>query len=457
MDRISTGIIALDEILGGGLPEGSTVLLVGRPGSGKTIMAHQMMFNNASEDSKVVYLTTLAEPQVKVMRFQQEFSYFDINKVQNSVIYQDLGSTLRTHGTAKALAEIDNLLQKYEPRLVVIDTIKTVSDMIPSLTECREFLLDLSLRMATWGCTTLLLGEFSEEDIEIRPESAIADGIVYLSGAEEKKMQKRFLRILKMRGTEYAGGENMFRINKDGIEVFPRLNPNVTRKFYEHFEGRLSTGIPGLDAMMDGGIPRGTVSILSGASGTGKTILAVNFIYAGLRAEENTVYLSFEENPQQIIRGTRELGLNLDKYIEKGLLDILYVSPMELDVDEYIYKIIKLVEEKGAKRLVIDSITSFELGMDDKVKYTDHIWAMSDYFKTRGVTLLFTHEIQDYEQVAQLTRYGISFVADNLLLLKYIEQGQELKRHLRVVKMRASKHATAMRELIIGDGSVALV
>lgn len=456
MERIPTGITSLDEILRGGFPEGSTVLIVGRPGSGKTIMAQQMMFHNASPDSKVVYLTTMAEPLVKVMKFQQEFSYFDLAKFQRTVIFHDLGSIMRRGGTAGALKEIEQLLQKYEPRLLVIDTIKTISDMIPGLTECRGFLLDLSLRLATWGCTSLLLGEYSEEDIEIRPESAIADGIVYLSGAEEKKKQKRYLRILKMRGTDYTGGENIFRISENGIEVFPRLNPYVTRKVYEQYGGRLTTGISGLDRMMSGGVPIGSVTLLSGASGTGKTIMALYFAQAGIESGENAVYVSFEENPQQIIRGARELGLNTDEYIKNGNLDLLYVSPIELDVDEHIFKIQQLVEKREARRLVIDSITSFEVGMTDKVKYTDHIWSMAEYFKSRGVTLLFTHEMRNSDLVNELTKHGISFVADNLLLLRYLEQGPKINRYLRVVKMRASKHDNTMRELLINSGGVSL-
>lgn len=201
MDRLSTGIKELDNILQGGFPEGTTILIVGRPGSGKTILAHQIMFHNASPEHKAIYLTTLSEPQVKVMKFQQEFSYFDHHKFQRSVFYRDLGSILRKLGPAQALVLIDELLRKHQPRLMVMDTVKTIAEMIPSQTEFREFLLDLSLRLATWGCTALLLGEYCEEEVELRPESAIADGILYLSGTEERNLQKRYLRILKMRGT----------------------------------------------------------------------------------------------------------------------------------------------------------------------------------------------------------------------------------------------------------------
>lgn len=232
MERVSTGILALDQILEGGLPKGSTVLLVGRPGTGKTILAHQMMFQNANSEDKVLYLTTLSEPQIKIMRFQQGFSFYDIDKIQKNVIYKDIGSVLRRQGSSQAMKLIDNFLKEYQPKMIFIDTIKAFADIIPDSMEFREFVIDLSVRFTTWDCTTILLGEYSEQDIEIRPESAIADGIIYLYGTEEKRQQKRYIRILKMRGTQHSDGEAVFKISNHGIEVFPRLNPLVVKQKY---------------------------------------------------------------------------------------------------------------------------------------------------------------------------------------------------------------------------------
>jgi len=456
LERISTGIDILDDMLQGGYPEGSTIMLVGSPGTGKTIMAHQMMFRNAEPDHKVIYLTTLAEPQVKVMKFQQEFSFFDENKFQRSVIYQDLGSAMRRNGPRQALVLIEELLEKHQPRIIIIDAIKSITDMVPSLTEFREFLLDLSLRLAAWGCMALLLCEYSEADIEIRPECAIADGIVYLYGTDEKRRQKRFMRIIKMRGTGYPGGEIMFRITDKGIEIFPRLNPLVSDTVYDQNEGRISTGIKGLDEMMCGGIPRGATTLLSGSSGTGKTVLALHFAQDGLNSGEPVVYVSFEENPGEIVKRAASLGLDLRPHLDAGLINLMHVSPIELDVDEHVFKIQRLVQDTGARRLVIDSISSFEIGMADEIKYTDYIWALTDFFKASGVSVLLTHEMHDLAQVSELTKHGISFMADNLLLLRYQAQGPYMKRYLRVVKMRGSGHANTMRELRIGDDRVSL-
>jgi len=457
LERIATGIKALDDILQGGFPAGAAVLVVGCPGTGKTILAHQTMFYNAAPDSKVIYLTTLAEPQVKVMKFQQEFTYFDFSKVQNSVIYHDLGSVLRKNGPGKAISVVDELLKKHQPRLLIIDTIKTIADMIPSLTEFREFILDFSLRTATWGCTTILLGEYSEGDIEIRPESAIADGIIYLYGLEEKKKQKRFLRVLKMRGTNYAGGENFFNITENGIEVFQRLNPVVANQQYSQFGERIATGIADLDNMTNGGLPRASTTLVSGATGTGKSILALHFACAGVQAGEKAVYVTFEVNPRQIISQAPGFGMDIQRYVDSGQLYLVHVSPIELDIDEHVYRIQKTVQDTGAQRLVIDSISSFELGISDKIKYTDHIWSLTDYFKSLGVTVLLTHEMTNsWGELSQITKHGVSYVADNLIMLSYQEQGSELKSFLRVIKMRAGNHSKTQREICIDSNGLTL-
>lgn len=457
MERISTGIENLDEIINGGIPKGSTILLCGLPGTGKTIFANQMMFFNTQPENKSIYFTTLAEPQIKVLRFQQEFSFFDKSIFQRDVIYHDLGSTLRQHGPQQVLIDIDNLLKKHEPNLIIIDTIKTLTDMIPSLTEFRQFMLDLSLRLTIWGCTSLMLAEYGESEIEIRPESAIADGIIYLYGPNEKKQQKRQLRILKMRGTGYSGGESFFEITNNGIMLYPRLNPIVSKQKYTQFNERISTGLASLDSMMSGGIPRSTTTLVSGASGTGKTLLALNFIYNGLQTGEPSVFVSFEENPGQIINSAMGIGINLQSHISSGLLQILHISPIELDLDENIYRIQKIVKKTKARRLVLDSISSFEIGINDKIKYTNYIWALTDYFKTQGIAIILTHEICNFSNIPKPTTLGISFVADNIILLCYSENGNEVKRYLRIMKMRGSGHSTYLREILITQDGFSLL
>ena len=396
----------------------------------------------------------MSEPQVKVVKFQQEFSYFDIDKFQQSVFYYDMGSILRKDGTDKVLAFIDELLLKHQPKIVVIDTIKTLSDMIESKQELREFILDLSLKLTVWECTALLLGEYAEREIEERPESAIVDGIIYLSGTEEKKYQKRFMRILKMRGTNYDHGEIFFKITDNGLVLFPRLNADVGEQSYNrNFSKKLSTGILDLDAMMGGGIPASTATLISGGAGSGKTLMAANFAYNGLINGEPVVYATFEENPDQFINSALSIGLDFREYLKTGQFTLIHASPVELDMDEHVFLIKDYIRKQKASRLIIDSISSFELGVLDKIKYTDYIWSLTNYLKALGVTTLMTHEIHHSIQITELTKHGVSFVADNLILLQYKEEDLEVRRYLRIVKMRSSGHEMDLREYsITGSG-----
>lgn len=458
MNRISTGIEALDNILQGGLPAGSSILISGTPGTGKTILASQIVFKNASPENKVLYLTTMSEPQAKVIKFQNEFQYFDIDKFQSSVIYYDLSAIIRNEGTSKILTLVDDLLYKYQPKIVVIDTIKVLNDIISSTIDIREFILNLSLKLAVWDCTTLFLGEYAEDEISSRPESAIVDGIMHLSGTEEKKYQKRYLRILKMRGTNYTQGQVFFKISSGGIVLYPRLNPEMSDQTYiRDYSNRISTGVPDIDLMMSGGIPRSTITLISGGSGTGKTVLAVNFAFNGLKNGESVVYVTFEENPDQLINSALSIGMDIRPYLSNRRLKLIHMSPVELDMDEHLFMLQDSISTIKATRIVIDSISSFELGIQDKVKYTDFIFSLTNYFKTLGITAYLTHEIHNSINVSEFTKHGTSFVADNLILLETKEDGLDIKRFIRIVKVRASRHEMRLKEFVIDDKNIEII
>lgn len=450
MERITTGVVGLDQILQGGLPQYSTVLVAGAPGTGKTILTQNMLFNNA-KNANVLYITTLSEPQIKVIRYQQQFSFFDSNTFMERVVYQDIGSVIRREGINKALENIDRLVKQHQPILVAIDSLKAIADILTSYREFREFISDLNLKLALWGCTVLLLGEYSEEEIQKRPEAAIVDGIVYLCGTEERKHQKRYLRVLKMRGTDFAPGEHIMKITGDGVQIYPRLNPVVAEQFYDSEDRRQATGIAGLDQMIQGGLPVGTTTLVSGGTGTGKTLLGLNWLVQGAREKETGLFVTFEESPGQLIRSCRSFGWDLQDMVEQKLLHLLHTSPIELDVDEHVHDIQVLAKKLGVKRIVIDSITTFEIGMSDKIKYTDYLWGLADFFKTQGISLMLINESYNLFGTPQISRQGISYIADNIIFLQYLEHGLDIRRLIGVLKMRGSRHQTVIREYAIGD------
>ena len=448
MNRVPTGIKALDELLGGGFPEGATILISGAPGSGKTIMAQQMMFHNAGPDFVALHLTTLGEPQIKVLRFQQEFSFFDTERSQKYVISRDLGFDLQ-NGPDQALTAIDRLLKSHHPKLVVIDTIRAIGDMIESSTKYRQFLLDLSLRLATWGSTGILIGEYTEEETNRQPEGALADGIIYLSGTEDRRQQRRHMRIIKMRGTAYTGGEIFFRIGGDGIEAYPRLLPAVNTQTYRQFVERVPTGVQGLDPMLGGGLPVGTSIMVSGLPGSGKTILALHVAYAALNRGERVVHVSFEENPEQLLNGAASLGMDFRPYVASGAFTLEHMSLLELDVDSYVLELQQSILKAKAQFLVIDSVSCFETSIGDERKYADHVWGLVNLCKTIGVTAILTHEATNSGLGTELSDVGISFIVDNVVHLRYAEADGLVKRFLRVCKMRYTDHDMGVREFSI--------
>jgi len=452
VERLETGIPGLDQVLQGGIPRYSTILIAGSPGSGKTILCQNIIFNfNKATGLNVLYLSTISEPQIKVIRYQQQFSFFNSEAFMDSVIYQDIGSIIRTKGIMQTLEVIDELVKQLQPALIAIDSIKAITDMVSSDSQFREFVSDLNVKLSLWDCTVFLVGEYSEEEIIKRPESAIVDGIIYLYGLEERKFQKRFLRILKMRGTSYEQGEHFLKISQEGINVFPRLNLAVDRQTYSIDHRRQSTGIPGLDQMLGGGIPAGTTTLICGGTGTGKTLLALSWIVQGARENEPGLFVTFDESPVQLKRNAALFGWYLDAFLERNLLGFFHVSPVELDIEQYIYEMQQRALERQVRRIVIDSISSFEIGMSDKYKYTDYLWGLTRYFKTRSISLMVITESLLFQGSSKLTKYGVSYLADNIIVLNFLRDGFNTRRLIEVLKMRGSRHLTTAREYIISS------
>ena len=270
LPRVPTGVPALDETLGGGLPKGSVVFVTGLPGTGKTILCQQVMWTNALKGETIVYFSTLSEPMVKMLRFAQAFRFFDHDLIGKNIIYGDLGDALLRDGSAAALETLERFVQDHRPDVLVIDSFKAMRDAFGERIEFRKFASAIIQRLNTWEVTTLLVGEYNEQDIRDDPEFSIADGILYLYGTEEARRQKRMLRIMKMRGTDVFGGEHLFEITSDGVTLFPRMSPAIVGEYT--FTGqRIGSVIAGLDGMLGDGVFESTSTLIAGMTGAGKT------------------------------------------------------------------------------------------------------------------------------------------------------------------------------------------
>jgi len=453
MERIPTHVPNLDEILHGGLPQHSAVLITGVPGSGKTILANQIAYGNATPENKALMVTTVSEPLARLIQYTQGFSFFDLEKVGSAVIYEDIGPLLLEGNGEKALAQVTELVLEHRPALLVVDSFKAIHDLADSEAGLRRALYQLAASLATLPCTTLLVGEYAADDLAHMAETTIVDGIIELANRPIGLRDYRSLRVRKLRGTDYRSGEHAFRITSDGITVFPRFVTPPAPETYAVSRERAAMGIPGLDEMLHGGLLRGTSTLIAGDPGVGKTVTSLHFLLNGALEGEPGAYISFQEDPNQLAQIARNFGFDLETLREQGLVDMFYTSPVELDVDEHALRIVETVEGVNARRVVVDSISDFEAGtVRDPDRYFNYVYSLVQWFKNRGITAVLTYERSEmFGGGLIMTGTGVSHIADNAIVLRYVPVGSQIHRSITVLKARASEHSKEVREYLISE------
>jgi circadian clock protein KaiC len=266
-DRLSSGSDRLDAILGGGLPRNGIVLIGGNPGSGKTILAQQFVFHNASPDRPAMYLTTVSEPLEKILRYGQSLDFFDPSALGTTVIYEDLGRTLNEDGLAGAMACITELLKQNRPALVVIDSFRALQTYAADPETFRRFLHELAGRLSALPVTSFWVGEYNSIETSDAPELAIADAIGSLSTDRDGERNQRVLSVMKLRGSTSLSGKHAYRLSSAGIHVFPRMADPVELNRHSGTDERTSSGVPALDAMLSDGYYRGASTLVAGLLG----------------------------------------------------------------------------------------------------------------------------------------------------------------------------------------------
>ena len=448
MTRIATGITALDGILGGGFPSGSCVVIGGAPGSGKTILAQQICFANATPDRRAIYYTTLSEPHSKLVEHLQGFSFFDGAKVGESVEFHALAALADQGGDVQMSAVSSEVVrQAFEtrPSVIVIDSSKALHEAEgPGF---RRSVYELASRVAHTDAVLILVGEYEADDMRTAAEFAVADSILMLQNASTGMVDRRWLRVAKLRGSNYLTGRHSFVIGPTGIELYPRVESTLPQPVPVSDE-RLSSGIPGLDQMMTGGYPAGSASILAGPSGAGKTVMSLQFVAAGLTKHEPCVYASFQESLPQLQAKARHFGWDLQKEVAAGSLVVMSVQPIELGLDAIATQLRQAVSSIGARRVVIDSISELQRA-DDSGRFADYLWALAHAIRRDGATAVLTSETSAFFGPAFELAHGLSYIADNIVLLRYTELDSEIHRALVIVKMRDSDHTKSLVEFEI--------
>ena len=469
--QLNTGVPGLNEVLGGGLPEFSFNLLAGGPGAGKTTLVQQVCFALATPERPALYITVLGEPPLKLLRYQQQFTFFDPAKITSSLRFLSIAHDLLAAGLGEVLEKIVTEVEAMNPRLVVVDSFRSViraSTRTDAELSLQAFVQRLALHLTSWQATTFLVGEYMESEKEDNPIFTVADGVLWLSQSVERNAIVRKLQIVKMRGQAPVPGLHTLRITEKGITVFPRLpipldiSADEQRKM-ERLPAkidRLSTGVRGLDDMMNGGIPMGSSLLIAGPSGSGKTILSMQFLAEGLSRQEPGLLAVFEKRPSDYLRAS-PLGRSLARHIQDGLLHMLYLRPLDLSLDETLEEVRTLVNEHGVTRVVIDSLSGLELALAPHFRedFRETLHRMVAMLTAMGITLFLTVELVDSYIDLRFSPHGTAFLTDGILLQRYIELDGQIQRILSIIKLRGSQHSKELRlyevtneGLVIGTG-----
>ena len=445
-DKIRTGCAGLDEVLFGGIPPNTISVIMGAPGTGKTILAEQIAFSNAKVDAPALYLTTMSEPLEKFIVHGQHYSFFDPKKIGESVFYEDLGLMLREHGIGKLPELVTDLLTARGARYVFIDSFKALNELIEPA-QRRNLIFDLATVLSTYDCTSFLIGEYAEAMMTELPEFAIADVVLHLLKLSTNVREERFLRVEKLRASKSIPGLHAFLINSDGLDLYPRLLTPAVAPSYTVRPERVNTGIKGLDEMIAEGFWRGSTTMVAGPPGSGKTIMALAFLAAGASKGEPGIYLGLQENPTQLTRVMRNMQMPVEKLINDGF-EIMYQSPVEMQLDAIATRLFARIRSGKVKRVVIDALGDLERISVDRQRFSNVIYALTQWFAAENVTCFMTYELTALFEVQGISDQQISNMSDNLLLLRF-QPGPELKRTLRIIKTRGSAHDSHEHEIHI--------
>lgn len=461
MKRLETGVPEFDLVLDGGLPLGSLVVFAGGPGTGKTTLAQQISFTVATPEHKAIYYTTLAEPHDKLVRYVEGFEFFDATALEQRVEFINLGDLLIEEGGRNGdplgpmITEVVRTCFERKPCVIVIDSAKALRDFVDE-GALRRVIYDLAGKVAHSDTVVLFLGEYADEEIEGSPESSIADGIVQFAYESREPVDRRWLRVRKLRGAHHLAGKHSFEIGKAGITVYPRLETIAIAPGDEPGAGeRISSGIARLDELMGGGSQMGDATAILGPSGSGKTIACLHFVVQGLEESERCLIVSFQETPSQLIEKAAQFGWDLAGACESGQLTIYHVPSGDLDLDTIGAAVRAELADGSLRRVAIDSLGELVFASRETERFPAFARALTGSIRAGGASSLITSETTMLGPTAEPLAH-LSFLFHNVLLLRYIEIESEIRRAISILKMRDSNHAKGIWEFAIDEHGLAI-
>ncbi len=441
----STGIADFDVILGGGFPKGATILLSGSSGSGKTIFSFQWLFEGIKKGENGLYIT-LTEPLFKTLGNLEKMNFYDRTAIEKENLkIVDLRDFFESgsFNSKEMLSFVEDQVMACGAKRLCVDSITAIAYSIDEKTKIRNFIFELGTILAGIGCTTILTSEVAERGKYsiYQVEEFISDAIIRFDQVMQKDELVRYMQIVKVRGKSYTSEELPFRITADGISVYPKLQAPLD---YSSSNERISTGNPELDEMLEGGVFRGSTTLLAGSTGSGKSIMSLMFVLNGLKSGEPCLYVGLEESRGQIVRNAASFGWDLEGFERKGLLILQCSLPTDRLLEEHLKGIKDMVEKNGIKRCVVDSVSCISSHFGDE-EFFSFSKRLNTYLKYRGVTTIFTAATSSLMGSETLTDIRLSSVTDNIIMMRYVEIQGELRQVLNIIKTRGSSHNKDLR------------
>jgi circadian clock protein KaiC len=451
---VVSGIRRLDDILKGGLLRGGSYAVIGPPGSGKTILGNQICFHHAARhDGRCVYLSLLVESHSKLMRHLASLEFFDPGLIPDRIYYDSGYSALREGGPDALLAMIRATLQNRNATLLMIDGMESIRQLVEGERPIKEFVHELQAFTAMIGCTTLLLS--LKDGGRSGTENAVVDGIIELTDDLVGPRAVRELVVHKFRGGDYLRGRHEVEITGEGMVVHPRTEIQFDRPPGRATEERIRMpfGVAELDRMLSGGLPSGSTTALLGAPGTGKTMLGLSFLVEGARQGQRGVYFGFYEPPPRLREKAAQVGIELGRYIDEGLIEVIWQPPLEHMLDALAEQLLEKIraDERPRRRLFIDGIEGFRAASVYPERMPRFLSAFTNQLRMYDVTALVTEELPLFHPDIDMPNPELANVVETVILLRYVELGSQLHRLISIMKMRESRYDTSLREFRITD------
>lgn len=456
--KVATGVPGLDDVLGGGLPKGRLYLVEGDPGTGKTTLGLQFLLEGVRRGEPTLYITlTETADELRAVAESHGWSLDGISLCEirpNGASDTPEADYTILHPGEVELGEITKTIseevKRVGPARAVLDSVTEIRLLARDPLRHRRQILYLKRLFDELHCTVIVLDDQTAQHGDLQLQS-ISHGALRLEYREgDYGIGHRRLRVLKLRGVAYREGFHDFRITTGGLIAYPRL---VAAEHEMSFQpGQVASGVPELDAILRGGLDRGTATLIMGPAGAGKSLLAMHYaVGAAHRGERAAVYL-FEEGTQSFIARARGLGMNPHEYIERNLLTVRQIDPVELTPSEFVQRVRDSVERDNARVVVIDSLNGYLTAMPDERALALNLRELIRYLSQQGVLILLVVAEHGLTGDGLKPPVDVSYLADTVIVLRYFEAGGEVRRALSVVKRRNGPHERTVHELRIGPG-----